>query len=335
MRAAVYRRFGGPEVVRVEEIRRPSPCANEVLIKVHASTVSSADHRTRSRDVPKGLVALASLTIGIFRPRRRVLGMDVAGVVEAVGSRVTRFRPGDEVIAMLGATFGGHAEYAVIAQDGAIARKPSNLNFAESVSVVFGGITAEAFLSRASIRAGTRVLINGASGAVGTAAVQLAKNLGAHVTALASGANRALVTELGADEVIDYAVSDFTAAGVQYDVIVDCVGNAPFERAEASIRPGGALLLVVADFKGILNAAKLTRRSGKLVTAAPVKYTTEAMSSLSQLASRGTLRPVIDRSYALADVVDAHRYVDGGHKKGSVVLLLAAEPTKQEKEEAQ
>lgn len=323
MRAAVYRRFGGPEVVHVEDVPMPTPGPDEILIRVHASTVSAADHRTRSGDIPRGLRALAGLSIGFLRPRRRVLGMDAAGVVESVGSAVTTFAPGDEVIAMLGARFGGHAEYALVKQSGGIARKPANLTFAEAVSVVFGGITAQAFLNRVCTGPGNRVLVNGASGAVGSAAVQLAKHRGAHVTAVTSAAHRDLVLRLGADEVIDYATSDFTENGELYDVVMDCVGTAGFERAAASIRPGGALLLIVTDLAGLVGAGRQSRASGKHVSAASVPYTPESMAALSALARSGAIRPVIDRSYPLADIVDAHRYVDGGHKAGSVILTLA------------
>ena len=322
MRAAVYRRFGSADVVSVEEIPIPVPGPEEVLIRVIASTVSAGDHRARSRDVPKGLGLLAGVGVGFVRPRRRVLGMDAAGVVTAVGEKVTRFAPGDEVIAMLGAKFGGHAEYARIAQDGAIAAKPANLGFDESVALVFGGITARAFLNRADIHPGTRVLVNGASGAVGTAAVQLAKNLGAHVTAVCAERNAGLVADLGADRVIDYETVDFTTQPDTYDVIVDCVGTASFDRVQRLITPGGALLAVITDLNGLLRAKSRTRRSGKLVSASGVDYRAEDLRFLVGLAEQGRLRPVIDRSFDLAEIVAAHRFVDPGHKRGSVVLRI-------------
>lgn len=322
MRAAVYRRFGAPEVVHIEEVPKPSPKGDEVLVKVHASTVSAADHRSRSRTVPKGLGLLAAMSLGVFRPRKRVLGMDVAGVVEAVGATVTLFAPGDEVIAMLGARFGGHAEYVCVPQGSAITAKPRNMTFEESVALVFGGITAHAFLSRARIRPGDSVLVNGASGAVGTAAVQLAKELGAHVTGVCSGANRELVTSLGADRVIDYTQEDFLSAGQAYNVIVDCVGNAPFERAEACIKPGGALLLVISDLKGLALASRHSKKSGKLVAAGNIDFTAEALAFLVRLAEAGRFRAVIDRTYDLADIAEAHRFVDTGRKTGSVVLRV-------------
>ena len=324
MVAAVYRRFGSPGVVRVEDFPKPAPKESEVLIKVHASTVSAADHRTRSRIVPSGLGVLAAFGIGVFRPSHPILGMDVAGVIDAVGADVTKFKVGDEAIAMLRGKFGGHAEYAAVPQDGAIALKPRNMDFEQAVTLVFGGITARGFLNQVAIKPGDTVLVNGASGAVGTAMVQLAKHLGAHVTAVTSSVNRELVTSLGADRVIDYTTDDFTAEGATYDVIVDCVGNAPFERVESSIAPGGALLLVIADLGGILRAPWQSRKSKKLVTALVGKYRDEDLALLVSLAESGRYRAVIDRTFDLADVVEAHRYVDTGHKKGNVVLRIAS-----------
>ncbi|MFE4833915.1 NAD(P)-dependent alcohol dehydrogenase [Arthrobacter sp. NPDC056691] len=327
MKAASYRRFGAPEVVRIEDIAKPAPRPDEVLIKVHASTVSAADHRARSRSVPAGLKILTALGLGIFRPRNRVLGMDVAGVVEATGSAVTKFRIGDEVVAMLGARFGGHAEYVTVPQDAAITAKPRTMGFEEAVTIVFGGLTARGFLARADVKPGDTVLINGASGAVGTAALQLAKNLGAHVTAVCSNGSRDPVASLGADRVIDYTAEDFAAGDRTYDVIMDCVGNAPFSRVASSLNPGGKLLLVVADLKGILRASANSRRSGKLVTAGDLKlgYTAEDLAWLVRLADAGRYRAVIDRAYPLSEIVQAHRFVDAGRKKGNVVVRIAGE----------
>jgi NADPH:quinone reductase-like Zn-dependent oxidoreductase len=324
MKAAVYHRFGGPDVVAVEQTAKPAPKRNEVLIKVHASTVSAADYRARSRDIPKGLAILATVGVGAFRPSHRILGMDVAGVVESVGADVTDFKPGDEVIAMLGGKFGGHAEYARIAQDGAIALKPRTMSFEDAVTLVFGGITALGFLRRAAIKPGHTVLVNGASGAVGTAAVQLAKHFGAHVTAVTSSGNADLVTSLGADRVIDYTEVDFTTQPATYDVIVEAVGNAPFERVESLIKLGGALLLVVSDFTGIFNASRNSKRSGKLVSAGNVPYTAEPLEYLVNLAETERYEAVIDRTFDLADVAEAHRFVDAGRKRGNVVLRLAS-----------
>lgn len=322
MTAAVYRRFGAPEVVRLEQLPVPAPQPGEVLIRVHASTVSVADHRARARDVPRGLDLLAASAIGLFRPKPRVLGMDAAGVVEAAGEGVTAFAPGDRVIAMMGGGFGGHAEYVCVPVD-AITRAPANLTHEEAVTLVFGGSTALGFLSQVSIGPGTTVLVNGASGAVGTAVIQLAARLGAHVTAVTSGRNAELVTSLGADRVIDYTRQDFAANGARYDVIVDGVGNAAFERVEASINPGGALLLVICDLPGMLRSRGQSRRSGKLVIWNVGKPGAAELAQLVSLAESGHYRPVIDRTYDLADIVEAHRYVDTGRKRGNVVLRIA------------
>jgi NADPH:quinone reductase-like Zn-dependent oxidoreductase len=250
--------------------------------------------------------------------------MDIAGVVEAVGANVTAWAVGDEVVAMLGARFGGHAQYAVIPEGGAIARKPRNLDFEESVALVFGGITAHAFLDRATLGPGSTVLVNGASGSVGTACVQLARQRRAEVTAVCSAANRDLVTRLGATRVIDYSTQDFSLGGVSYDAVVDCVGNATYERVADVVKPGGALLLVIADLSALLKAAGHSRRSGKLIAAGNPDVTAGRLAHLVQLAEAGHLTPVIDRTYDLVDVTDAHRYVDAGHKRGNVVLRITS-----------
>jgi len=322
MRAAVYHRFGGPEVMHVEEVPKPDPKAGEVLIRVRATTVSMADYRMRSRDLPKGLGFLAPLVLGIFAPRRPVLGMDLAGTVEAVGAGVTRFRPGDEVIAMPGPEFGAHAEYKVMPEAGAVALKPTNMSFEDAVTLVFGGQPALTYLQRAKIKPGDEVLVNGASGAVGTAAVQIAKFLGATVTGVTSGRNAELVRSLGADHVIDYEHEDFATAGKQYDVVMDCVGNAPFARVDGAIKPGGALLLVVVDLKGMLGASGNAKRSGKLVNAREVTPRGEDLAFLARMAEAGRFKPVIDRRYTLDEIVEAHRYLDTGRKRGNLVINL-------------
>ena len=322
MRAAVYRRFGGPDTVRVEEIPQPTVGPEDVLIRVHASTVSAADHRARSREVPRGLGLLAATGIGLLRPKRRVLGFDASGIVEAVGADVTRVAPGDEVIAMLGANFGGHAEYALVRGGDAVARKPRNMTFEDAVTLVFGGLTARGFLKQADLVPGAAVLVNGASGAVGTAAVQLAAHAGAHVTGVCSATNRALVTSLGAQRVIDYTTEDFTAEAAGYDVIVDCVGNAPFERVGHLLRPRGALLLVITDLPGLLLAPVRSRRTGHLVTGDVGELTAEDLAHLVDLAEAGHYRAVRDRTYDLADIAEAHRFVDTGRKRGNVVVRI-------------
>ncbi|MFC9558730.1 NAD(P)-dependent alcohol dehydrogenase [Agromyces sp. NPDC056965] len=334
MRAAVAARFGGPEVVQVAEVPRPEPGPGELLVRVHASTVSIADHRLRSRDVPRGLGLAVGPVIGVFRPRKPVLGMDAAGVVERIGEGVTRFAAGDEVIVMRGARMGCHAEFVVIDAEGDVAPKPANLSFDEAAAIVFGGHTALRYLDVVAIGPGSRVLVNGASGAVGTAVVQLASARGAHVTAVTSGRNADLVRSLGASEVVDYTREDFAAVGrsdartdglpdrPRYDVIVECVGNAPFGRVAHLLRPGGALLLVIADLSGMLLSGVQSRRSGLVVDHRGTSMGRAGMERLTALAESGALRPVIDRTFDLDEIVEAHRYVDTGRKRGSVVLRI-------------
>ncbi|HEV2515563.1 MAG TPA: NAD(P)-dependent alcohol dehydrogenase [Devosia sp.] len=323
MRAAVYRSFGGPEVVRVEELPKPVPRAGEVLIRVHASTVSVGDYRMRTRDLPKGLEFFGPLTIGIFAPRKKILGMDFAGVIEAVGEGVTRFKPGDAVVGLTGMKFGGHAEYVTLKQTEAMVLKPEGWSFEDTVALVFGGHTVAECIRQCTIKPGDEVLVNGASGAVGSSAIQVAKHFGAVVTAVTSAGNAELVRSLGADQVIDYKAEDFTRSGKQYDVIFECVGNAPFERVEQVLKPGGTLLLVIIDLKGMLGAGKDSRRSGKRVIPINFKPKPEDVAFEIELAKAGALRPVIDRIYPLEQVVEAHRHVDTGRKRGSVVLQLA------------
>lgn len=323
MKAAVYRRFGGPDVVHVEHIADLQPKADELLVRVHASTVSAADYRSRSRDIPAGLALPSSLVLGFFRPRRPVLGMEVAGIVEKTGDDVQEFSRGDEVVVMLGSRFGGHAEYAVVRATDAVAHKPRDLAFDEAASLIFGGITAQAYLNQATVQAGTSVLVNGASGAVGTAFVQIARAVGAHVTAVSSEPNHALLTDLGAERTIDYRTHDFAADGTTYDVIVDCVGNAPVRRVASSVRPGGAVLLVAADLRSLIHAKRDARRHGISVVTGPGPYRAADLQHVMYLAEAGDIRPVIDRSYPLDDIAQAHRYVDTGRKRGSVVVNIA------------
>jgi NADPH:quinone reductase-like Zn-dependent oxidoreductase len=247
--------------------------------------------------------------------------MDVAGIVIAVGERVEGFAPGDEVLAMLGSRFGGHAEYAIAEATDAVARKPHSIGFDEAVSVVFGGLTARSYLRQVSIGDGATVLVNGASGAVGTAMVQLAKAAGAHVTGVSS--NEALVAALGADRTIDYRSHDFAADGCTYDVIVDCVGNAPVARVRGSLNPGGAVLLVAANLRSILTARRRARRNGITVITSPGRYRSEDLEHIVSLVEAERFQPTIDRTFPFDQISAAHRYVDTGRKRGSVVVRMA------------
>lgn len=322
MKAAVYEKFGGPSVVRVVEVPRPAMGEGQVLIRVEASTVSIADYRTRSKDLPPGLAFFGPLSLGVFGPRHPILGMDLSGTIEQVGAGVTRFSPGDRVIALPGSLFGAHAEYAVMDATGPIALAPANLPLDEAAALVFGGITMKKFFNLASPR-GLRVLVNGASGACGTAAVQLAVAMGARsVTGVSSAANHALVESLGATEVVDYATTDFTALGREWDMIVDCVGNAPYGRVSSCVAPGGAVLLVVGSLGSMLSAGRDSRRLGGVVAMMTKPATASDLEFLVGLAEAGAFVPVIDRRYSLDEIVDAHEYVGLGRKRGALLVSI-------------
>jgi NADPH:quinone reductase-like Zn-dependent oxidoreductase len=324
MRAAVAHRFGGPDVVSIERMPRPEPRDDEILVRVHAASVSIADHRMRARDVPRGLRLPTMVALGMFRPRHPVLGMDAAGVVERVGGGVTAFAPGDRVVLLRGSGFGCHAEYTTIRADGAVAKIPDGLSFVEAAAVPFGFATAQVFLEAGGVSAGRSVLVNGASGAVGSAAVQLAKHRGATVTGVTSAGNADLVRGLGAERVIDYAREDFTTAGPTYDVVVECVGNAPHRRSVRVLRPGGVLLLVIADLAGMLGSKLRPVRDGIRRIQEVGAITGAHLEQLAGLAATGAIRPVIDRVYDLDDIREAHTYVDTGRKRGNVIVTLGA-----------
>jgi len=323
MKAIVYSRYGGPEVLEVREVPKPVPREDEVLIRIRATTVTSGDWRARSLDAPAGFGLMSRLFFGITGPRQPILGTELAGEVEAVGKAVTRFKAGDAVFGFTGAAMGCHAEYRCMPERGPLAHKPSKLTYEEAAAISFGGTTALSFLRRAEVRRGDRVLVNGASGAVGTAAVQLAKHFGAEVTGVCSAGNLELVRSLGADAAIDYATEDFTRNGVKYDVILDTAGTAPFSRSEGSLREGGRLVLVLASLPELLSAPWSSWTSKRKIIAGPVTdQRSEDLGFLAALVEEGKLRLVIDRRYPFDRAAEAHRHVDTGHKRGSVVLTL-------------
>jgi len=320
MKAAVCERYGPPEVVEIREVPTPVPADGEVLVKALATTVNSGDTRVRALRVPRGLRLPMRLKLGLTKPKQPILGFEMAGQVEAVGRAVTGFQPGDRVVASRGFDFGCHAEHVTVADQGAIARIPENLSYQDAVALCFGGTTALSFFRLGKLGPGETVLINGASGAVGTMAVQLAKHLGAEVTAVCSGANAELVRCLGADHVIDYTTEDFTRNGQRYDVIMDNHGNAPYARVKDSLQPGGHFLMVVGDLPQMLAA------TWQKATIGPNRNDSstiaEKYETLMSLASQRVLKPVIDSVLPFMQIVEAHRRVDGGHKVGSVVLTF-------------
>lgn len=308
MKAIVYDHYGPPEVLRLVELPTPTPEDNEVRVRVRATTVTVGDTRMRRFTVPRGQWLFARLYLGVRRPRRKVLGMELAGDIDAVGKNVTRFKVGDPVFAStFEVDFGGYAEYKCFPEDGLLARKPDNLTYEEAAAAVGAGLTALRCLKQGHIQPGQRVLVYGASGAVGTNAVQLARNhFGAAVTGVCSGANGDLVRSLGAVEVIDYTREDFTRRDEKYDVVFDAVAKFPPARAKQALTKTGVYLNVHKH-----SGADSGRGIGP-----------EELLVLRALIEAGQVRPVIDRCYPFEDIVAAHRYVDQGHKRGNVAIRV-------------
>jgi len=313
VKAVVCTGYGPPDVLELRQVAKPVPEDHEVLIRVHATTVHRGDVRIRRFEVPRGQRFMARLILGFTRPKNPVIGMELAGRVESVGREVSLFKPGDDVFAFTGWGLGAYAEYAClperprksVTKDGMLATMPSNMTFEEAAAgVATGAVTALRVLRKANIRSGQQVLIYGASGSVGTYAVQLAKSFGADVTGVCSTANLELVRSLGADRVIDYTQEDFTEGDETYDVVFDAVGKLPSSRAKSSVRKTGVLL----------NVNKDSGREGG---------SPEDLVFLRELIEAGKVRAVIDRSYPLEEIVEAHTYVEKGHKRGNVVVTVS------------
>jgi len=317
MRAVVYDRYGPPDVLRLEEVERPVPKGDEVLVRIRATTVNRTDCGWRS-----ARPFIVRSFIGLLRPKRKILGMELAGDVEEVGAGVTEFEVGDQVFGVKG--FGTHAEFVCIPESAALAHKPAGMTFEEAAAVCDGACVALSCLRKADSLSGRSVIVYGASGSVGTAGVQLAKHFGAHVTAVCNTKNVELVRSLGADEVIDYLQEDFTKNGKTYDVIFDAVGKHSFRRCRRSLKPGGVFIETDLGFMWhVPLLALLTRRVGdKRLKLGVARYTKKDVLFLKELIESGKYRPVIDRSYPVEDVVDATRYVETGQKTGNVVLTV-------------
>ena len=326
MRAAVVTRYGATDVLALREVARPTPGLRDLLIRIEAASVSSGDARVRARRVPQGMGLLVRLAMGWSGPRQPVLGTECAGVVEAVGAAVSRFRVGDSVVAFPGAAMGAHAAYICVREDGPVAPKPEALSWDEAAALLFGGTTALHYLREARLKPGDRVLVIGASGAVGVAAVQLARHGGAEVTAVCSAANDSLVTELGAARVIDYRTEDFTRDDVRWDVVMDCVGATDYARCRRVLAPGGRLLRVVCGLGGQLAAPWQGRLSGHRVIAGVSAERPADVRRLAELARDGVYRAVIDASMPLSRIAEAHARVDSGRKRGSVVVTIEDAP---------
>ena len=324
MRAVVFDRYGPPDVLRLEDVERPVPKDDEVLVKVHATTVNRLDCATREANRRSGLALsfMSRLVFGLRRPKRRVLGTEFAGEVEAVGAAVREFAVGDKVFGTSGLSFGAHAEFVCMRESARIAHMPAGMTFAEAAPICDGALNALTCLKQADLRKGRRILIYGASGAIGTAGVQLARYFGADITAVCNTKNLELVKSLGADRVIDYTKEDFTKNGQTYDVIFDAVGKHSFRRCRGSLEPRG-IYLPTDGFANLILALVTPRLGGKKVLfQIPPRQTKQDVLFLKELIEAGKYRPVIDRRYPLEDVVEATRYVETEQKTGNVVLTI-------------
>jgi NADPH:quinone reductase-like Zn-dependent oxidoreductase len=322
MKAIVCTKYGPPDVLQLKEVEKPTPKEDEVLIKIYATTVSSGDVIDRSGTVSPWAWLPTRIIFGFRKPKRTIPGAELAGEIEAVGKDVTLFRKGDQVFGNTGFGSGAYAEYKCLPEDGVLAMKPANMTYEEAAAVPFGGLTALHFLRKGNIQSGQKVLIYGASGSIGTFAVQLAKYFGAKVTGVCSTTNLEMVESLGADKVIDYTQEDFTKSGETHDVIFDAVRKSSFSRCKGSLKKKGFYLTTDMGLALILQMLWTLMIGSKKVISGVASSRTKDLNFLKKLIEAGKIKSVIDRRYSLEEIVEAHRYVDKGHKKGNVVITV-------------
>ena len=318
MKAIVYERYGPPDVLELKEVPTPTPKDDEILIKIHATSVTSADWKFR-----KAEPFMVRFFNGLVKPKNTILGTEFAGEVETAGKDVKNFKNGDQVFGFSG--FGSYAEYICLSDNAVVTTKPANLTCDETAAVPFGAMAALFFLRKGNIKSGQKVLINGASGAVGTYAVQIARSFGAEVTGVCGARNMDLVKSLGADRVIDYTREDFTQNGETYDIIFDTVGRTSFSDCKNSLKPNGFFILTVFGPRQIFQMLWTSMLGGKRVICGVSKERVEDLIFIKELLETGKLKPVIDKLYPLENIVEAHRYMEKGHKTGNVVITLENE----------
>lgn len=329
MQAVIWTRYGPPGVLQLQEVAKPTPKDDEVLIRIHATTVTAGDCELRCLKLPLYFALPLRVYAGLLRPERiRILGQELAGEVEAVGKDVTAFRPGDRVFGTSGFGMGAYAEYACLPAGaaelaGTLALMPANMTYEQAAAVALGGLEALHFLHQAQVQPGQHVLINGAGGSIGVMGVQIAKHDGAEVTAVDHGEKLAMLRTIGADHVVDYRQEDFTRRGQSYDVIFDVAGKSPFSASLRSLKPGGRYLLANPGLAQRIQAPWISSRDGKRVVIGSASHKSEDLVFLAGLIEAGKIKAVIDRRYPLAQIAEAHRYVETGRKQGSVVITVA------------
>ena len=322
MKAAIWTKYGSPEVLKVQDIDTPIPKEDEILIKIVATSVFAGDCEMRRFDIATWVWLPLRLYIGIFKPRIKILGQECSGVIISKGEEVNEFNIGDEVIAMAGMSFGTYAEYKTLSHKKVICLKPPNISFEKATTIPTGGINALHFIKVAKIKKGERLLLNGAGGSIGTFALQLAKIDGAHVTCVDSADKLEMLSNLGADDVIDYMVNDFTLSDEKYDIIIDIVGKSSFSRSVNSLNPFGRYILGNPSFSGMIRGIWTSKFTNKSVIPALAGENKEDLQYLIDLVQSGRLKTIIDKSYQLEDIIEAHQYVEQGLKKGHLVIKM-------------